>query len=329
MVRRPRALPWLFAALLFAARPPLASAEGTAVDDETRAKAIAAAQEGLNFYDRGQYKDALPKLVRANELVAAPTIGLMIARCLRKLGRLVEASDRYLEVSKTKIEGKPSSLFLKAMADAAKEREILMPQIPVVIVEVEGGATAGTVASIDDIVIPPAELEQKRLVDPGVHRVSVIRGDAGASEEVSVREGETRTVKLTPVRGSVADQGSSGQTGPKSGMSTQKLVGFVALGVGAAGLAAGAVTGGMAANQLNLLESRGCDENHCPKSLRVDVQGYNTLRLVSTISLYAGGAAAAAGLVLVLTAPKAAPQMGSLSVEPVLGVGFAGVRGSF
>lgn len=327
-----RALAWLAVALMLAAPVSAARAQVGNVDDETRATARAVAQEGLDFYDKGQYKEALARLEKANTLVSAPTLGLMIARCYQKLGRLVEASERYLDVSRTPLDAKASDLFRKSVADAAREREALMPQIPSVTIVVEGSGEA--IVSIDGKPIPSAMIGLKRLINPGTHRIEVTRGDQRAAEEVTLKQGESQRVTLTPTK---ATEGVDAGGGAKASSSTpvQKIVGFVALGVGGAGLVVGAATAGVAAGQLSDLEAAGCVNGHCTRAQRAAVDEYNTMRVVSTVGFIAGASLAAGGIVLVLTAPKgktkqkAGDAAAIINVHPVLGLGSAGLVGTF
>jgi hypothetical protein len=61
------------------------------------------------------------------------------------------------------------------------------------------------------------------------------------------------------------------------------------------------------------------------------VSSYNTSRHVSTAGFILGGIGVAAGAVLFATAPKGAPRRasGAPSIAPFIGVGSAGVSGSF
>jgi hypothetical protein len=308
-----------------------ASAQAAPVDDETRATARVIAQEGLDFYDKGRYGEALDRLERANKLVEAPTLTLMIARCLQKLGRLVEASERYLEVTRTKLDMRASDLFKKAVIDATKEREALMPMIPTVTVVVEGAGPGDVAVTLDGKLVPPALIGVKRLINPGKHRIEARQGELSDLEEISLATGESKTVTLAlkpppkaPVK--VEARGSGG---------TQRILGFIGIGVGGAGVVTGIVTGGLAASKGSDLEAKGCVEGHCLKSLRGEVATYNTLRVVSSVGIFAGAALAAGGVVLLLTAPKGAsdasgaPGTEQARVEPFIGVGSAGVRGTF
>src|SRR5262249_5440698 len=97
-MRCSRAVLGAFLVVLLAA--PQALGDESAVDDQTRAKARTIGEEGLALYDQGRYIEALDRFQSASALVKAPTLDLMAARCLTKMGRLVEASERYLDVTR-------------------------------------------------------------------------------------------------------------------------------------------------------------------------------------------------------------------------------------
>jgi hypothetical protein len=109
--------------------------------------------------------------------------------------------------------------------------------------------------------------------------------------------------------------------------SPRRTAGFVALGVGAAGLAVGAVTGVLAIGKNHDATH---DAKKCPSANRCFSSGYDEiadarhLATVSTIAFAAGGVLAAGGLVLVLTSPRPA-ESAALRLTPALGPGAAGL----
>jgi hypothetical protein len=96
----------------------------------------------------------------------------------------------------------------------------------------------------------------------------------------------------------------------------------VALGVGGVGLALGGITGALALGKKGEIEdSEYCRVDQCLPSEQDLVDSYLSFRTISSVGFIAGGALAATGLVLVLTAPKRGPSTalaigpGSLSVK--------------
>src|SRR5690349_3336121 len=67
-------------------------------DDATRAVARELGVEGIQAYQANDVSTADQKLEKAYRLFAAPTLGLWSARSRAKLGRLVEAAERYRQV---------------------------------------------------------------------------------------------------------------------------------------------------------------------------------------------------------------------------------------
>jgi hypothetical protein len=77
-----------------------------------------------------------------------------------------------------------------------------------------------------------------------------------------------------------------------------------------------------------------CPTGHClsgqKPALQSDVDAYDTLGAVSTVGFLAGGVVAGAGIIFLLTAPKAAQSHeASASIRPMIGPGYLGAQGSF
>jgi hypothetical protein len=108
-----------------------------------------------------------------------------------------------------------------------------------------------------------------------------------------------------------------------------RTVGYVSLGVGAASLLGFAVTGALALADENKLQDR-CPDEQCSEMYRSTVQRYNTMRTLATVSLIAGGALTVLGGTLLIAGPSAQPseRARKKSVEPLLGLGVVGVRGT-
>ncbi len=106
---------------------------------------------------------------------------------------------------------------------------------------------------------------------------------------------------------------------------TQRTAAVVVGGVGVASVLVGVVFGVMAISKNNDSNDNGhCDATGCDPtgtSLRNTALGDAT---ASTVTLIAGGALAAAGVVLYFTAPKAAPATG-LELRPTVGPHWAGL----
>ena len=95
-----------------------ATARGEGADLEVKSAARKLGNEAQKLFDAGDYEAALEKFNLADSLVSAPTLGLRAARCLVKLGRLVEASERYLEVTRMHLDRSAPMVMRKAQVEA-------------------------------------------------------------------------------------------------------------------------------------------------------------------------------------------------------------------
>lgn len=184
------ALPLPFAVLLAS---PIASAQP--VDAATKSAARSVAEDALKLYDKGDYAGAYEKANRANELVHAPTMALLTGRCLEKLGRWVEASEKYLEAANGTLEPGASAAQKSAQTEATMARAALLPRIPSVELALDPPAPDAQV-TLDGKTVPAAMVGIKRPIDPGKHNVTVARGGESATQNFTLKEAESVRVVL-------------------------------------------------------------------------------------------------------------------------------------
>ena len=113
--------------------------------------------------------------------------------------------------------------------------------------------------------------------------------------------------------------------------SVLKPLGIGALGLGAAGLVLGAVTGGLAIGKHSNLKTE-CPTGSCDTTAsQSDLSTYQTLGALSTAGFVIGGVGAAGGLVMLLMAPKSEskPAPAAASIQPWFGPGSVGAFGTF
>ncbi len=340
----------------------LAPREATAQTDEQRAAARALATDGAKAFNEGRWQEAVDMFTRAESLVHAPPHLLFLARSQEKLGRLVRAREAYLKITKETLSAAAPQAFRDAQASAEQELRALEPRIASLTVSVEGaeGASDLTVM-IDGQPMPAALLGVPRPIDPGDHKLeAVAAGYRGQPAQVKLLDGERKAVALTLERDpNAALAGPAGETGtptaappgalapvstepppatssgPNQGM---RIGSYVAFGVGAVGLGLGTYF---------LIDSRGkrsdadAKNDQCEAQLRctandplakevddLDDQARSALTL-SVVGFAVGGVGIATGTVLFLaSAPKEGAQAG-FTVRPVIGLGAAGVAGTF
>lgn len=351
----------LFAALLVSSplTPVIALAQTT---DADKATARDLAIEGYRALQSKDYAAAVDRFTRADALYHAPTVTLGLARAQVGLGKLVSAQELYNRVAHESLPPNASNAIKKAVLDAQKELDALTPRIPSVVINVKGSGSARV--TIDGVEVRAAALGVKRPVDPGKHVVAASATGLITSEAtVTLAEGKSESVTLelkprqaepppvvaaapaakppvaAPVVPPIAQVAPApippAQPDPtpdqiKGNGSTQKTVGVIALGVGAAGLLMGGITGGLALGKHSDI-TQSCPDGHCPpdqkSNIQPEIDSYNTMGAISTVGFIAGGVLAATGVVLILTAPKKAITQSS--VTPLVGLGFIGAKGVF
>ena len=293
------------------------------------------AQEGQQAFEAKKYGVAFDRFSRADALVHAPTLLLGLARAQVGLGRLVEAQETYNRILREGVEPNAPKAWTKALADANTEVEAISPRLGWVTITVLGPTNPEVV--IDSTPVPPASLGTKRPINPGVHKFRVgAEGFVPSEKSVTVSEGQTIAVNLEleqlpaePAPAKVAAAPAEESSAPPDSISLRKTLGFVALGVGGAGLIVGSVTGLMAMSKYAKI-AEVCPNGTCPwnEDQTAAINNYYTVANVSTAGYIAGGIGVAAGAVLLLTLP-ASPDPNAAQLTPYLGLGGGGVRGTF
>jgi hypothetical protein len=287
------------------------SASADDIDPSARSAARSLGYAGVEAFERREYGPASDKLEKAFAVLRVPSIGLWSARALARLGRLVQASERYRLVGTLPTTGGETAVQVQAQADAARELGEILPRIPSLVVVVDGAAPSQV--TVDDATVPSSLVGESMPLNPGSHRLVARRGEETASADVSLGEAEHKRIVLRFAR---AAPRSAEVVRTTSDGSQQKTIGIAGLAVGGAALAAGVVTGVVAAGKKSSFDSNpACANDACPASLQSEVDTYNRLRFASTLSFVAGGLLTVTGGILLLTLPKSQERV-SLRAVP-------------
>jgi hypothetical protein len=330
---------------------PTQPASPSNLTDEQRAVARAAAAAGVDLLQQGRYAEALDRFQRAESLVHAPTHLLYIARTQVKLGQLVEASETYLKIMHEVLPSDAPRAFVDAQAAAAQESKELDARIPTLLIRVEGkGATDATV-TMDGTALPAAMIGLSAPVDPGTHALRAVAKD-GTSAELHVKlapgSHETAVLQLragesasplapapAPADTAATSPPPGGETPPPAGGAWPgKTLGWIGVGVGAAGLVAATVfvainrTKRTDANALCSTPDGKCPQSDSAKITSLDQQADNAAT-GAWIGYIAGGALLATGLVLLFTSGEAKKSDASRGLHPWIGAGAGGLAGEF
>ena len=287
-------------------------------DDRTRAAARQLAQDGAAAFERGEFEKARALLRRASSLYPAPTITLMEARALRKLGRFVEAAERYEDARRSRITSESSSAFADAITAADKELETLRPKIPLltIVIQNSGRALENVEVRLDGRVVPVALIGVRQPVDPGARRIVIKKGDKVIGE---------RTLKLEEGDEEIVTLDASGKfTKSEDGEDGGPPWAWIALGVGGAGLVTGVAAGLVMLDKRSSLDEV-CTPT-CPESSQDDLDGFRTARTVSFIGYGIGIVGVGLGATLLLTQSS---KKNEAHVAPSFGLGHVGVQGRF
>jgi hypothetical protein len=270
-------------------------------DNPTRSAASTLGYAGVEAFEAGDFAGASERLEQAYALLKVPSLGLWSARALEKLGRLVRASERYAEVTSLHVSSGDVAIQKRAQRDAARELAGLRPRIAHLVIAISGAPSAEVAVSVDEIALTHAQRSAKVALDPGRHVIEGRMGTHIARSEIRLAEGQHASVELR-FAGTLLAPDGTGAAHAQAGGDPWRTVGWVAIGVGAASLTAGAVLG------VSLLQDRdhfdssdACDldRNQCWLEERERAESYNTKRVLSSIGLIAGGALAATGAYLV------------------------------
>ena len=320
-------------------------APGLALAQPPKSGLETAAAEGLFYESRtlmqaGRYAEACPKLEESMRL--DPGIGTQfnLADCNEHIGKIATAWVAFNDAAaQSKLSNQPERESV-----ARKRAAALEPRLPRLAVDVTA-APAGLEVKRDALVVASSAWGTAVPVDPGTHRVSVTApGKQPWETTVTAREGKVARVsvprELPEVGAAVvavpgARPAEPGSVTPapfpepvvEGSSGAQRAIGWVVTSLGVAGVGVGAGFGLASLGKRN--ESRahcsalGCDSDGV--SLRDDAVRNGNL---ATISMIAGGATLAGGLLLVLTAPRDAPpheRVGKIRAVPTAASGGGGL----
>jgi hypothetical protein len=336
---------FLAAALLVTVAPaPVRADEGA-----DRGQARELGTQAYQAAERGDWVKAEDLFRRADSIYHANTLLLGLARARTHLGKYVEAWEDYHRILVESLPPNASPAMKKAVDDARAEIGSVEGKRARVTLTVTGPSTP--MVTIDGAPINAAALGAERDVNPGTHAVHAEgAGYLPGDTTFTVAEGQSATASLqlrpapsspsgapaaaaagaAPTQATPADAPSGG-----GGGSTRRTLGLVGMGVGAAGLVAGVITGVIAMGDHSSLLNDVCAKGPCSQSdltsYNSSTDSYHTMGTVSTVGFIAGGVLAVGGAVLFFTAPSgSAPSTGQgAHVAPYVGLGNAGFAGSF
>jgi hypothetical protein len=324
----------------------LCASSASAQNEANRSQARELGEKGSQALEKKDFASAETLFAQADQLYHVPTLLLGLARAQANQGKYVEAWESYHRII---LEGAPpgaNATIARAIDDAKAEIDGVAGKRSKVTLTVTGADSPKV--TLDGVAVPSAGLGQERPVNPGKHAVHVeAAGMKPGDGTFTVDPGKATTFSLalekdasgaepgavpppgstTPTTGNPPPPGADIST---SGGSMNRTLGFVGLGIGGAGLLAGVITGVIAMGKHGDLGNSPCSSKPCSpgdaSTFNSDLDSYHSMGTISTIAFVVGGVATAAGVVLLVTAPKKAS---SAYISPTIGLGTVGAVGRF
>lgn len=295
----------------------IASASSRALAAEPRdASAAAAAQklfeEGRALMIEGRSAEACPKLAASQRLDPGAGTLLNLGECYEKTDKLASAWATYREAETL---AQRSGQRERATHCAARARALFEKLSDLTIVappSLKSSPIQGLTIRRNGDAVPEVALGTAVPVDGGTHVVEVSApGYRTWKGEVQIKvSGDHSRLQIPdlvkqPDASKPAPNPSTPPSRADEPSSISRTLGWVAVGVGSAGIVTGLVFGAIANSKNNEANSNGhCNDVDCDAdgiSLTRDAK--NAAR-ISTIASIAGAAIAVTGVVLVLTAPS-------------------------
>src|SRR3569832_95308 len=284
-------------------------------------QAAADARQGRARGKAHKYAEACPKLEASQKLAPSLVTETELAECDVKIGKIASALAAYRDV----IAREPNSRRRKAAVDLVAQLEQRVPRI---IVNVEADAEV----TLDGA--PLAATAQGAPVDFGKHEIVATKpGRVEFHKNVTITdEGQVVTINAKlpeAAAGAVASSHPNANanananagakpptptptptpTQPRPATSHRKTYAVATIGVGGAGLVTGIVFGALARSKWNAAKAICGGSTTCATQEEADAAGKlgaqaHSRATLATIFSIAGGAVAAAGIVLYATAPS-------------------------
>ena len=256
----------------------------------------------------------------------------------RQAGKLIEARERFAVCV-------AASCPQPVREDCARRLEDLSKATPSVVLDAKDGAGNDLTAvhvTVDGRPLA-SRLDGTAVdIDPGEHRFTFETvGQATVEKTLVLHEGEkARRISVVfgaPVAQPVvappltpapvaATTAQPATVTPSPGLSGRRSLALAIGAVGVAGLAVGIGSGLASVSKHTTLDGECQSDGACPPSAQGDLNGFRSLRTVSTVGYIVGAAGLAGGAVLWLTAPSQ-PRGGTAAMW--FGPGSVGVAGRF
>jgi hypothetical protein len=334
---------WLLCGALFTGWIGTALAAGSADLERSRAT-FSQAESHLKAK---RYQEARDGFLEVLKVVEVPKVAYNAAQAHEGLGELHAAVALYQRATQLQQNElwADKATQLNAQKDALAALTALNERIPTLRLEIHGDVTTVTSVTVDDQ--PRDPIAAPLLLDPGRHKVVVSTSTRSMITKfvtLSERQQEILTIELaelttapppatTPVapnapaavgtpRPLAASEPASPTSPPPTTKQPSNTIGWIGIGVGAAGLALGATAGIVSLVKRSDMNSAGCNDGACPASVYDSKDAsYDNWRKVATVGFVVGGVATAAGVTWILvqrhreSSPRVGISLGAIALD--------------
>lgn len=294
---------------MLALASPAAADDGAPRGHEASAEALFI--DARSLMDAGRFDEACPKLAESQRLDPAIGTLLNLGECYERTARLASAWAVFREAEAT-----AQRLGDAARAGYARERAgVLDPRLARLVIRVSSASDApGLVVRHDGKEVGRGAWGAALPVDEGVHRVDArAPGRAPWRVDVAIGSGPARRELDIPPLTRLPEVGAT----PVPHRSPLSTAGWVGVGVGAAATVAGLAFGTVAWSKNREALDRFCDATSCrePRGTELTDQSLR-FATMATVSVAVGATIAAAGVTLLLIAPRGAATSAQLHAGP-------------
>jgi len=316
---------WCVLAVLVCAAPHRTARAQAPPGDVSRARELFVQASDLR--DQGDLPKALEKFKAAHALADNPITAFEVARTYAALGRLVEARDAYASIARLPLQADETERATQARLDGARAAEDLRARLPSLSVKIAVPLSI----TLDDEAVPAAALDVPRAVNPGTHHVvGTGAGGVRVEQTITLGEGESRVVVLevppSPAKGlEPVDAPPPPSNGGGNHFGPFAYAGF---GVGAAGFLSGSIFAAATLSRASSISTH-CSTTDCEQSGTDAAHAARDLGIAAVVSYTLSAVGVGVGVADLLLYTRAPAPVSDRSLHPWIGVGTAGVRGSF
>ncbi|MBS2016600.1 MAG: hypothetical protein JST00_27195 [Deltaproteobacteria bacterium] len=294
------------------------------------ATARMALREGLSLRESGDLNGALGRLQTAYDLVPTPITAFELGKTHMMMGKVLQAHELFKKISRMPSTLEESPRSVSSREEAARLASDLEPRIPTLRIRMTLAADATASVRVDDdpITLVPGT-PTPRAVDPGKHLLVAKAGD-GPEQRVTIEigEGETRDVELAPQWIPPRPKATADGKNVVLVRTTNPLV-FVGFTLSGASFTIATVATVVAINAAERAKDR-CGAAYCsPAVQKDDLQQAKVWTAAAGITAAASIGFAALGILSLNKPVTEKVTATGPTVQPYVGLGGAGLRGSF